>query len=210
MTQTAKFWDKHAKKYAASPIKDQESYDYTLGRTRSYLGTEDRVLELGCGTGATAVLLAPDLGQITGTDISPKMVEIANERAQQAGVRNATFEVMGVAAATQAVGGYDAVLGFNIFHLTEDFEGVLAGLHQNLTPGALFISKTPCLAEPSIGMKRFLFQGLIPLMRAVGFAPFVRRFRFAELEQMITAAGFDIIETSSFPAMSRYIVAKRR
>lgn len=210
MTQPSKFWDKHAKKYAASPIKDQESYEYTLGRTRSYLGPKDRVFEVGCGTGATALLLASGVAEIRGTDISPKMIEIARERAGQAGANNASFEVAAADASMAMVQGYDAVLGFNLFHLTQDLEGFLTDLHNNLRPGALFISKTPCLAEPSIGLKRFLFQMLIPVMRAIGVAPFVRRLRFAELEQMITQAGFEIIETSSFPAMSRYIVAKRR
>lgn len=209
MTQPAKFWDKHAEKYAASPIKDQDSYDYTLSRTASYLGLDDTVLEIGCGTGATALLLAEGAGQITGTDISPKMIEIANQRAREAGAENTTFEVKSAVQALQDAGGFNAVLGFNLFHLTEDFETLLAGLHDTLAPGALFISKTPCLAEPSIGFKRFLFRMLVPLMRAVGFAPFVRCFSFAELEEMITDAGFEIIETSSFPAMSRYIVARR-
>ena len=209
MTQTAKFWDKHAEKYAASPIKDQKSYEYTLERTRSYLGPDDKVVEIGCGTGATALLLAPGVGQITGTDISPKMIEIANQRARDGGNTNASFEVRTAAQAMEDARKADAVLGFNLFHLTEDFEALLASLHQNLAPGALFISKTPCLSEPSIGFKRFIFRGLIPLMRLVGLAPYVRRFSFGELEGLIADAGFEIVETSSFPAMSRYIVARR-
>ena len=47
-----------APKYAKSPIKDVPAYEYTLGRTRSYLKPTDAVLELGCGTGGTALKLA--------------------------------------------------------------------------------------------------------------------------------------------------------
>ena len=57
MHKTAKFWDKAAAKYAKSPIEDIEAYNYTIGRTRSYLSPTDRVLEVGCGTGSTALLL---------------------------------------------------------------------------------------------------------------------------------------------------------
>ena len=61
MQETMKFWDGIAEKYAKRPISDMAAYEYTLGRTRSYLKPEDQVLELGCGTGSTALLLAGDV-----------------------------------------------------------------------------------------------------------------------------------------------------
>ena len=210
MTNAASFWDKAAPKYVKSPIRDMEAYEYTLGRTRSYLTAQDRVLEVGCGSGSTALLLAPNAAKITGTDVSPVMVGIADEKAEADGATNVSFEVATARQSAQSALGYDAVLGFNIFHLTPDFDAILSDLHKNLAPGALFISKTPCLGEPSIGLKRFAFRAMIPVMRLFRMAPFVRFFSFAELEGKIQAAGFDLVEVSSFPAMSRYIVARRR
>ncbi|WP_370399971.1 class I SAM-dependent methyltransferase [Sulfitobacter sp. JB4-11] len=210
MTSTAKFWDKIAPKYAKSPIKDMVAYEYTLGRTRSYLSATDRVLEIGCGTGSTALLLADSVQQITGTDISPAMIGIASDKARAQSVKGADFAVATARQSAQRASGHDAVLGFNIFHLTQDYEAIIADLQKALAPGALFISKTPCLGEPSIGLKRFAFRAMIPVLRLIGIAPFVRSFSFAELEGAIEAAGFDLIETGSFPAMSRYIVARRR
>ena len=86
MIQNATFWDKVAPKYAKSPIADQAAYEYTLDRTRTYLNPKDSVLELGCGTGSTALLLAPDVKQITAIDLSPGMLVIAREKAAKAGV----------------------------------------------------------------------------------------------------------------------------
>ncbi|MCL6592978.1 MAG: class I SAM-dependent methyltransferase [Alicyclobacillus sp.] len=52
-----------------------------------------RVLEVGCGTGRTAVWLAEQWGcSVTGIDIRKKMVEQARRRAKQAGV-SAQFRV---------------------------------------------------------------------------------------------------------------------
>jgi ubiquinone/menaquinone biosynthesis C-methylase UbiE len=209
MTQASKFWDKHAVKYAASPIKDMQAYEYTLERTRSYLKAGDHVLEIGCGTGSTALLLARDVAQFTGTDISPEMTRIAQEKAAAEGVETLQFQVRTAAQAAQDAAGMDVVMGFNIFHLTEDLEGILKTVSRNLQSGALLITKTPCLAEPSIGPMRFFFAALVPFLRLVGMAPFVRRLSFQELEAMITTAGFQIIETGSHPKMSRYIVARR-
>lgn len=209
MSQASKFWDNAAVKYAASPIKDQQAYEYTLERTRSYLNANDHVLEIGCGTGSTAILLAPDVAQFTGTDISSEMLRIARERAAATGVKALDFQVATAAESAQDAADMTVVLGFNIFHLTENLEGILAALHQNLKPGNLLITKTPCLREPSIGMMRFLFRALIPVLQFLGKAPFVQAFSFRELEAMITAAGFQIVETGSYPKMSRYIVARR-
>ena len=48
MNSQAEFWDKTASKYAKSSIADPAAYEYTLGRTRTYLTPKDSVL--GDGT----------------------------------------------------------------------------------------------------------------------------------------------------------------
>ena len=210
MTQAAKFWDRHAVKYAKSTIKDMAAYEYTLERTRSYLTGQTKALELGCGTGSTALLLAPDVDQLVGSDVSPEMVRIATEKARSKNAGNVTFKVADADEAIQGIGNFDVVMGFNVFHLTENAERLFGDIYDQLKVGGVFISKTPCLAEPSIGIKRFAFAAMIPVMQILRVAPFVRRFRFTELEAAITQAGFEIVETGSFPAMSRFIVARRR
>ena len=211
MQSSAPFWDKIAPRYAKSPIRDLDAYHYTRERTRSYLKASDTVLELGCGTGSTALELAPSVSRITGTDISSEMINIAVQKAADAGIDNARFIA---AAATDAMpegGHYDAVLAHNLWHLVPGTETAIARVRDMVKPGGLFISKTPCLAQPGLGLKFGLMMLAIPLMQAVGKAPFVRKFTIAELEAMITDAGFDIVEAGNFPAVppSRYIVARR-
>ena len=57
----AGFWDRYARKYAAHAIKDMAGYQRTVERTRHYLKKTDRVIEIGCGTGTTALTLAPSV-----------------------------------------------------------------------------------------------------------------------------------------------------
>ncbi|MBD3664748.1 class I SAM-dependent methyltransferase [Sulfitobacter aestuariivivens] len=207
----AKFWDRIAPKYAQDPIKDQAAYEYTLGRTQSYLGSEDRVLEIGCGTGSTALLIAPGVGAIEGTDISPAMLEVAAERQAEAGVRNAIFSAISAEEAARLPGPFDAVLGFNILHLLANPKAVLRDIHQQLPKGGFLITKTPCIGDPSVGFKRFIFRAMIPVMTLFGKAPStVQYMTHAEVDKMITDAGFDIVESGNFPAISRYVVARKR
>jgi hypothetical protein len=98
------------------------------------------------------------------------------------------------------------VLAFNLLHLIEDTEGAIRLAHGRLKPGGIFITKTPCLDG-----KAWHLRALIWIMRRVGMAPFVRGFAAPELEGLIAGAGFEIVETHSYPGMinSRFIVARK-
>ncbi len=209
MKDAAAFWSKIAPKYAKDAIADMDAYTYTLERTRSYLGTDDRVLEMGCGTGSTALLLAGNVAHFTGTDIASGMIDIARSKVRAENVDNIVFNVATAQEATQETGPFDAVLGFNLFHLAPNAEDLFAGIHRMLPAGGLFISKTPCLGDRSVGWKRFAFRALIPVMQLIGKAPAVRFLTQSELEAAITFAGFEIVEAGNFPAISRYIVARK-
>lgn len=209
MKDAATFWDKVAPKYAQDPIKDLAAYEYTLERTKSYLGTDDRVLEVGCGTGSTALLIAPDVREIIGTDVSPAMIEIAASKARAGGITNATFQTSTARDATKVPDVVDAVLGFNLFHLVHGAEDIFSDIYKILPKGGHFISKTPCLGDKSVGLKRYLFKAMIPPMQWFGKAPYVHFYTHKEYEDALKFAGFDIVEAGNFPAISRYVVARK-
>lgn len=185
----ARFWDGIARKYAAARIRDMPGYERSLDRTRHLLGHSDTVLELGCGTGTTALKLAPFATRIVGIDVSKEMVAIAREKAVAEGCRNAEFTVAAADNSPGLDGSYDAVLAFNLLHLIPDRPSTLARIHRLLKPGGLFISKTPCLSEMNP-----LIRVAVPLMRLVGKAPFVSVFAAPAIEAEIAGAGFHINE----------------
>ncbi len=209
MSVSRAFWDKRADKYAAAPIKDEAAYGHTLERTRSHLDARHQVLELGCGTGTTALKLADHVASITGTDIAPGMIRIARAKAEADNVPNAQFHTATVAEALALGEAPDVVLAFNLLHLLPEMQGDLRAIYARLPPGGLLISKTPCVADPAIGLLRFVLGPVLPVMRLVGMAPFVQRLDFGALDGAITGAGFDIVETGCFPAISRYVVARK-
>ena len=211
MLDAKTFWDKAAAKYARSPIADMEAYRHTLERTQSHLSPTDRVLEVGCGTGSTALRLADAVAAITATDISANMIRIAEEKAKADGIANVRFVTAGLSDDALGDGPYDAVLAFNLLHLLEDAGAAVRRIHGLLKPGGLFISKTVCRPESGGSFKFLLMKTALPLLQLVGKAPFVRLMSIDELEEIVASAGFDIVETGNFPASppSRFIVARR-
>lgn len=204
MTDAA-FWDRIAPKYAKSPISNPDAYEDTLARVRTYLGPETRALELGCGTGSTALKLAPGTARYVGSDISDGMIRIAREKPAE-GAPAPEFRTASGVARAFAGERFDTVLAFNLFHLVSDLEADLAAIHAHLEPGGLFISKTPALGG------KWYFRPLIAAMRLVGKAPStVRLIGVDELDRMIAAAGFRIVETGLYPPStpSRLVVARK-
>ena len=74
------FWDKIAKRYSKQPISDEAAYQKKLQVTRGYFQPGMKVLELGCGTGSTAIAHAPFVASIRAIDISSKMIAIAQSK----------------------------------------------------------------------------------------------------------------------------------
>lgn len=175
----AHFWDRSARKYAAAPIADLGGYETTIQRVAGLLSPTDNVLEIGCGTGTTALRLAPGTRSYLATDVSSGMIAIARDKLRDQPLPTLRFEVSTAEASVQSSGDHDAVLAFNLLHLVPSLDATLRAITLSLKPGALFISKTACIAEMNP-----LIRAAIPVMRALGKAPHVLVFN---AEQLLTA-----------------------
>lgn len=204
MRKPASFWDWMAKRYAKTPIANMESYTATLDRTRSHLTSDMRVIEIGCGTGSTAIELSPAVAHYTATDYSEKMIAIGKAKADHAGIGNITFEVADADATNTNI--YDAVLAHNILHLVPDIDVTAAHAAGMLPIGGLFISKTPCL-----GPKKWLLMPITFAIRMIPNGPRPHLLFTKDLETMIVAAGFEILESGQYPKGqgAHYVVARK-
>ncbi|MGN6486541.1 MAG: SAM-dependent methyltransferase, partial [Devosia sp.] len=59
MAAAYEFWDKMAARYAAHPLAEESASQRKLRETRARLRPDMDLLELGCGTGSTALVHAP-------------------------------------------------------------------------------------------------------------------------------------------------------
>lgn len=200
----APFWDRIAKRYARKPVEDQAAYETKLAKSDGHLKPNHRVLEVGCGTGTTAIHHAPRVAHILATDISAKMIEIAREKARTAGVDNLEFEVSSIDSLDSTPAKYDVILAHSILHLVADVPGTLRQLKRMLKPGGLLISNTQCIGDSAAWLAY-----VAPLGRALRLLPRVAVFREPQFMRWLAEAGFEIEERwQPKPKASLYIVAR--
>ncbi len=198
------FWDRNAARYARSPIDDPSAYEAKLARVRAVLHTGDRLLEIGCGTGSTALRLAPVVADVTAADGSPRMIDIARKKLSGSAPRNIRFLQ---ADAEDRIEGapFDAVCAFSLLHLVDDPARVVASVRAQLKPSGLFISKTVCLGDAPLPLRL-----MVRALTALRIAPRVIPLRRADLVRCLKDAGFRIEEIQDFSKrrISPFIIAR--
>lgn len=205
MPKTETFWNRIAARYAKSPVADPAVYAQKLAETQARLRPDMQVLEVGCGTGSTALAHAPCVAHIRATDVSGKMLAFAEAKAKDAGIHNITFERASLEDLTLAPASVDAALALNLLHLLPDRDAALAKLAAALKPGGLLVTSTQCLAETS-GWLRWV----APPGQALGLLPHLAFFTRAALEHSHAAAGLTLEHAwLPTPKASVFLVARK-
>lgn len=204
MKSPQKFWDRMASGYAKSPVRDEASYQKKLAITQEYFRPEWSVFEFGCGTGSTAIVHAPYVKDILATDLSPEMLNIAEEKARADGINNLRFQQGSLENLDLDPASFNAVLGLNILHLIDDVEAAVAKVYRALKPGGIFVSSTLLIPE----LKPYL-RLLLPLVQLIGLAPRLHGYNKQELLNILTNAGFNIDYEWQPGKSSIFIVAEK-
>ncbi len=204
MKNEAEFWNQIAEKYARSPVRDMESWDETLRLTRGYLDFDHTTLEIGAGTGSSALRLHDAVSHYRATDFSPDMIAIANSKLDNAQPSNLEFASARIY--DEPANSYDSVLAFNLLHLVEDIEDIAMEANRVLKSGGVFISKSACLSG-----KYALLRVPLKGMQLLRKAPFVNFFSRDQLLDAHRKAGFEIAESINLPkgSMLQIVVARK-
>jgi 2-polyprenyl-3-methyl-5-hydroxy-6-metoxy-1,4-benzoquinol methylase len=107
-----------------------------------------KVADVGCGLGASTILMAKAYpkSRFIGFDNHAKSIELARERAQQSGVADrVTFEV---ASATDFPGkGYDLIAHFDCLHDMADPVGAARHVKETIAPDGTWMIVEPFAAD---------------------------------------------------------------
>lgn len=188
-----KFWNLIASKYAASPIADRPAYETKITKLKTFLTPEMSVLDIGCATGTQCGDIANSVQQVTGIDISSKLLSIAEQRMAERKVENVEFIQTSAFDERFQPGSFDAVMAFHVLHFFEDIDVIFKRVNELLRPGGIFISETACL-----GNKNKLMSTLLRTMGHLGLLPKMSLLTTQQLEDSLKNSGFSIADKTKF------------
>jgi 2-polyprenyl-3-methyl-5-hydroxy-6-metoxy-1,4-benzoquinol methylase len=148
-----------------------------------------RAVELGCGTGASAVWLAQQGFDVTAIDLSARAIAMAQQRAAEAGVavRFVVADVLGLAE--EVAGPFDFFFDRGCYHVVrrEDVQAYLRTLRRLLRPGSIGLvlagnAREPHEPGPPVVSEEQIRGELGSLFDIVA----LREFRFDQVEQVGT------------------------
>lgn len=102
------------------------------------LGAEERVLDVGCGNGATAIAAAERVrpgGSVLAVDPSGPMLDVARERAAAAGAEEVEFVQGDVQVHPFEEDGFDVMVSRFALMFVEDPDATFANLARAVRPG---------------------------------------------------------------------------
>ncbi len=193
----------------------------TLGRlarvrrdVAARLAPGDRVLDLGCGTGALAVLLARKGCHVTGVDVSPAMLAQADRRVCEAGMQEqVTLRELGVVELDSAFddASFDAVVSTLLFSDLSDDEiaYALAESRRILKPGGRLFVADEVLPDSAPSRAATWLLRLPFVVLAYVLTQNTTR-RVVGLEGRIEGAGFRVLNIGDYLAGTlRLFVAEK-
>jgi len=175
------------KRYTA----EEENFNLSCGGNIAFLDLHpgEQVLDLGCGRGEETLQAATLVGRdgfAWGLDITPKMIERAQERADQVSIKNVVFLLSSMEKIPIEDASLDAVLSNCAINHVEDKVAVYREIHRLLKSGGRFVvsdimTETPLPSE--------IKQDPEAVAACFGGAITVK-----EYEEVLVSAGFDRIE----------------
>jgi len=168
--------------YAASGVHSSGPDLRALVEAAALTGTE-RVLDMGCGAGHTALAVAPLAARVAAVDLTPQMIGVAEALAAERGATNVTFRLADVTALPFEDASFDVVTcRFSAHHYADPARAVREAARVLRPGGRFLLVDTIAPEDPALDT----FYQAAELLRDISH---VRNWRGSEWSAMLAAAG---------------------
>jgi ubiquinone/menaquinone biosynthesis C-methylase UbiE len=160
------------------------------------LTAEDRLLDVGCGTGTASRAAADLAASVVGIDLSPEMIRRAEGLAE--GIENVRFEVADAEELPFGDREFTAVLCSNSFHHYPDPLQAVREMARVLAPNGRLVIGDACadLATARVAdrLLRWFEPGHVRLYRSTELGSFLHRAGFSQVMlRRLSGGGLAIV-----------------
>lgn len=141
----ARPWDRVVRKCAAGPFVDPSAHEETLRRAKVLLSPEHTMLEVGCGTGTTALQLAGFAHQLPVAGVLPRLIFMARDKLAGHAREQRRFGLADAASLLARGEQHEAVQAHAVQHHFAGLDRGFDAATLSLKSEGSFVSGTACL-----------------------------------------------------------------
>lgn len=192
MSQLAAFYDRyHQKNHRFSKVISRRNFTYWYILDFLHQACRDgfsglKVLDVGCGVGSISLYLASQGARVTGIDISPRAIAIANQAKKDTDLRTVAFRQSALRAEPRA---YDLIVCFEVIEHIKNDGAFVKQLCANLKSKGLLVLSTPS--------KDNLLYRLGWYARFDTEVGHLRRYTPADIDALLSSHGFTVLKVRS-------------
>jgi len=132
--QTRQEFARQAVTMASAPVFNAQEVIAAIVEASAH-GSERKTLDVGCGPGIVVEALGQRGGEVVGIDLTPEMLQQANQRCRQAGLSNVELICGPAERLNFPPGHFDAAVSRATLHHLQDPSAVLAEMARVVKPG---------------------------------------------------------------------------
>ncbi len=157
------FWDKIAGFYDIAQSFSGSVYRNLVTTTGKLVPKGAVVLDVAAGTGQLTFAAAKNAERVLYTDLSMKMLEVAQRKAKKNAVKNVEFAVRDIFDLKDADETYDIVIAGNVLHLLDNPEKAVEELWRVTKKGGKLLLPTFMNCNRSFLVKIYAKLGFRPM-----------------------------------------------
>lgn len=174
----------------------------------------ERIIDLGCGTGNYSIAFAQLGFSVVGVDFSPKMIQKAREKTDGALTQLIEFQIDNLNDSLPfSANTFDHAICVHVFQALHDPVAFLAQVQKILKPNGYFLIlvKNPEKRyESKIKLKKSFTRIIIILLKKVlSVSRTIQKFKKEDLKLLLTTSGFKIVQECPFTGAIGLLAQKK-
>lgn len=184
-------------------LNERNAFDRDYVIPMLNIGSETRVLDIGCGIGRWAGFILPNCGFYCGVDFSPEMVRVTKQVCQNLGGHSALYCMPAAEAVNQTAdfygGSFETVIAAGVFTYINDSDAqhFFQQLPNLLAEHCIIYLEEPVGLQERLTLNDFPSEALQTSYSAIYRTPE----EYMELYAPLFASGFSVMKQEYLPKM---------